>query len=203
MENVEQEIINAALGMFNKYGIRSVSMDDVARELGISKKTIYKYFENKAELVHKSLMVIHTGIRDLLLEVHAQSENPIDELFEIDSVVCRVMENHNPSLQFQLQKYYPQTYSKMYEGRHELLHKMIAENIEKGKEGSWYRQEANTEIVTFLYCSKVETMPEDEQVLLTRYNMAYVTRQALEYHIRGLASEKGLNYLNEKLKPTE
>ncbi len=203
MENLEQEIMMGALNMFNRYGIRSVTMDDVARELSISKKTIYKYFENKADLVHKSLRTIYETLHAHLLSIHAEAENPIDELFEIDRVVCSVMESHNPGLRFQLQKYYPQTFNSLYEGRHELIHKVIAENIEKGKNEGWYREEVNTEVITFLYCSKVETMPEEEEALLSKFSMNYLTRQALEYHIRGVATEKGLTYLSEKLKTDE
>lgn len=202
METHEQDIINCALRMFNKFGIRSVTMDDVAQELGISKKTIYKYFENKADLVHKSVRTAYEGMRCRLHEIHENADNSIDELIEIDKVVGAVMENHNPGMRYQLQKYYPQTYNSLYEGRHDLIHKVISENIEKGKKDGWFREEANTDIITFLYCSKVETMPEEEEALLEKYTIKQMTRQALEYHIRGLATHKGLTYLEQKLKGT-
>lgn len=199
METQEKEIIKCALGMFNKFGIRSVTMDDVAQELGISKKTIYKYFENKADLVHKSVLITYEKLQHKLEKIHAEAENSIDELIEIDKVIGVVMENHNPGMRYQLQKYYPRTYNLLYEGRHDLIHKVISENIEKGKQDGLFRKEADTQIITFLYCSKVETMPEEEQELLEKHSLKYMTRQALEYHIRGIATARGLDYLEKKL----
>ncbi|MDZ7845508.1 MAG: TetR/AcrR family transcriptional regulator [Owenweeksia sp.] len=199
MENQEQEIVAAAFAMFNKYGVRSVTMDDVARELSISKKTLYKYFENKADLVHKCIRSVYDQVEDALLAVHEQADNAIDELFEIDEVVGRIMENHNPGMRYQLQKYYPQTYNYMYEGRHDLIHKMISENLERGKRDGWFRQDVETDIITFLYCSKVETMPEEDEEMMARHPIKRIAGQSLEYHIRGVATKKGLAYLEEKL----
>jgi len=200
MENVEKEIMECALGMFNKYGIRSVTMDDVARELGMSKKTIYKYFENKASLVHRSIRARFEEIQQTLLEVHERNSNAIDELIEVDEVVGGIMRNQNPSLRFQLQKYYPETFREVFEGRHELLSSMVSENIERGKSDGLYRKEACTEVISFLYCAKMTTIPEEEMELFETKSMPYVMHQALEYHIRGLATEKGLKYLEKKLK---
>lgn len=192
--------MECALGMFSKYGIRSVTMDDVAKELGISKKTIYKYFENKADLIHKSIRNKFTEIQKSLLEIHAKTTNAIDELIEVDKVVGRIMRNHNHSMQFQLQKYYPETFSEVFEGRHDLLSTMIQENIENGKRDGLYRAEASTEVISFLYCAKMETIPEEERELFENHSMPFVMHQALEYHIRGLATPKGLEYLERKLK---
>lgn len=200
MEKIEKDIVECALGMFSKYGIRSVTMDDVAREMGMSKKTLYKYFENKADLVHKSIKARFEEIQSTLLEIHLRTTNAIDELIEVDEVVGKVMRNQNPSLRFQLQKYYPETYREVFEGRHEMLNAMVQENIESGKRDGLYRKEASTEVVSFLYCAKMETMPEEEVQLFENHSMPFVMHQALVYHIRGLATEKGLQYLEEKLK---
>lgn len=200
MEEQERDIINGALVMFNKFGLRSVTMDDVAKELGISKKTIYKYFENKADLIQKAVQTVHDTIEATLLEIHKRSTNPIDELMEIDSVVCEIMKKHNPSLRYQLQKYYPRTYNYLYEGRHKLIHKMIRENIEIGQKGGWYREDASKEVISFLYCAKVDTIPEEEEEIFASFDMPFIMNQALVYHIRGIASAKGLAYLEEKFK---
>lgn len=200
MESVEKDIMDCALGMFSKYGIRSVTMDDVAKELGMSKKTLYKYFENKADLVHKSIRARFEEIQKSLIEIHLNAANAIDELIEVDEVVGKVMRNQNPSLRFQLQKYYPETFREVFEGRHDMLSAMVQENIESGKRDGLYRKEASTEVISFLYCAKMETMPENEMQLFENHSMPFVMHQALEYHIRGLATEKGLQYLEQKLK---
>lgn len=175
-------------------------MDDVAREMAISKKTIYKCFENKADLIHRSVITIYEEIREMLNGIHEGSENAIDELFEVHRVLSDIMKNHNPSLRFQLQKYYPETYRKVYEGTNEHVHRVIKANIEKGKASGLYRENADTQIVTYLYCSKMEHIPEDENTLLEEYPMQEIAEQALQYHIRGLATREGLEYLEKKLK---
>src|SRR5690606_9286010 len=104
MSGQEQEIILGSLDLFLKYGIRSVTMDDVSSEMGISKKTVYKFFENKADLVHKCVMQVYSTIQASMEAIHSASSNAIDELFEIDKVVKGIMEMHNPGIQFQLKK---------------------------------------------------------------------------------------------------
>lgn len=195
----EQEMILGALNLFDKYGIRSVTMDDVAREMSISKKTLYKYFENKADLVHKCVMTIFDQVQNCMMEIHTTAQNAIDELFDIDNVIRQIMQDHNPSLQFQLHKYYPQTAKALYEGRKHLINKMISENVDNGKKDGLFRENFNTEIITHLYCSKVETIPEGDEDLMMKFHTKDVMLQALEYHIRGMASAKGLKYLEEKL----
>jgi AcrR family transcriptional regulator len=199
----EQEMILGALNLFDKYGIRSVTMDDVAREMSVSKKTLYKYFENKADLVHKCIMTIFDQVQACMLEIHATAQNAIDELFDIDNVIRQILADHNPGLQFQLHKYYPQTAKALYDGRKRLINKMISENIDNGKKDGLFRKDFDTQIVTHLYCSKVETLPEEQEELMMKFHTKDVMLQALEYHIRGMASKKGLAYLEKKLKETE
>ncbi len=199
MEKQELEIIEGAFALFNRYGIRSVTMDDVARELGISKKTIYKHFENKAELVHKCVQTIFTTISGHINRIHAETQNAIDELFEIDDVVGTMMANHNPGMQFQLAKYYPESHRYINQGRQKMIRKMIAENIANGREQGLYRHDFEDRIITFLYCSKIDTIPEEDHELLQSFEMRKMMSESLKYHIRGIATPKGLAYLEEKL----
>lgn len=197
MEKQEQDIIDGALDLFNRYGIRSVTMDDVAGELGISKKTIYKYFENKADVVHRCMLTIFNSVQDSLVQVHRETENPIDELIAISQVMIHILESNNPSLRFQLEKYYPQTFNALYQGRLSLITDVIRENIKKGKKAGYYRKDAETEIIAHLYCNKLKSLPEQE--IIKKFGVKSMMKQGMIYHIRGLSTEKGLKYLEEKL----
>ncbi len=192
MEDQKKEIVETALSMYERYGIRSVTMDDVAAEMSISKKTLYKYFTNKADLVHHCGQTLFHKIHSSLMEVYKNADSAIDELFAVDEVIWRMMEKHNPGMRFQIRKYYPKTFNHLFEGRHQ--------NIERGKREGCFREDADTEVISYLYCSKVESMPEEESALLTHHSMRYISRQALIYHIRGLATPQGLAKLEEKLK---
>lgn len=198
-ENQETEMVKGALVLFNKFGIRSVTMDDVAREMAVSKKTLYKHFENKADLVNKCVMTIFDQVEACLLEIHGSAKNSIDELFDIDNVIRQIMKDHSPGLHFQLHKYYPQTAKAVYDGRRELINNMIAENIDNGIRDGLYRVDIDTEIITHLYCSKMESIPDDQEELMRKFHSMEAKRHALEYHIRGIASSRGLKYLEKKL----
>lgn len=200
METQEQDIILRTLDLFMRYGVRSITMDDVAREMGISKKTIYRYFDTKADLVQKCVMTVHSTIHQRMEEIHQSAQNAIDELFDIDRIVREIMENHNPGIRFQLKKYYPKVYHMVFEGRKRLITKMIRENIENGKEQGLYREDVISDIVTHLYCTKVDTMPDEDEELISKYDIKRMMRQALVYHIRGIASPKGLEHLEHKLQ---
>lgn len=199
METQEKEIIEGSLAMFNKYGIRSVTMDDVAHELGISKKTIYKFFENKADLIQKCIGRLSASVSNSFEEAMADADNAIEELFAINRIVRRILENHNPGLRFQLKKYYPEVATQLYEGRQNLLSKMIKDNIKKGQEAGLYRKDLEADIVTYLFCCKVKSMPDEEDLIAGKYSVPYVLRHSLEYHIRGMATPKGLQYLEDIL----
>lgn len=199
-EKQEREMVLGALVLFNKFGIRSVTMDDLAREMAISKKTLYKYFENKADLVNKCAMSVFNQVHSCMMEIHKSAQNSIDELFDIDNVIRQIMKDHNPGLHFQLHKYYPQTAKAMYAGRRELINKMIAENIDNGKRDGLFRTNIDTEIITHLYCSKMESIQDKQKELMEKFHSPEVKKQALEYHIRGIASPKGLEYLEKKLR---
>ncbi len=200
MENQKREITEKALELFHRYGIRSITMDDLAAALSVSKKTLYKHFENKADLVHHCGQLLYQHIQDSLMTVMENSESAIDELFEVDQVVWKMMEKHNPSMRYQIEKYYPKTFNYLFEGRAEMIRKMVAANIERGKRDGCYRLDADTGVVSHLYCSKIKSIPEGEPKISDHHSLRYISRQALIYHIRGLATPQGLAKLEEKLK---
>lgn len=199
METQEREIIEGSIALFSRYGIRSVTMDEVAREIGISKKTIYKYFSNKADLVEQCVMVVFSAIREAMETIHRSSQNAIDELFEIDEVVGQILEHQDPGLHYQLQKYYPQVAHKLFENRERMVCRMIVENIENGQKVGYYRTDLEGELIAHLYCSKMETLPEENHDFFRTMGVKNIMRQSLIYHIRGIATARGLEYLEAKL----
>lgn len=202
MEEQENDIMMGALELFSRYGIRSVTMDDVARELAVSKKTIYKYFENKADLIDRCVDVIQGKIQSKIEETHVRKGNPIEELFEINEIVKDILEKHNPALRFQLEKYYPQTARKLFDERRILINRIIYENIERGVDEGWYRKDIAVDIITRLYCSKLETAEdiEVESDLVNKHGIERVMCEGVVYHLRGIVSPKGLEYLEKKIE---
>ena len=102
-ENLIQQIFN----LFMRNGIKSMTMDDIARELSISKKTIYKYFDDKSDLVNQVMQFHLDNDKRLVAEFSKNDFNAIDQMFEIAKNTTRNIKEIHPSSYFDLQKYYP------------------------------------------------------------------------------------------------
>ncbi len=199
MDLEEKKIIDAALDMYMRLGVKSVTMDDIAKEMGMSKKTIYKYVNNKAELVHKAFHNLFYSIRLLVEEIFAHDENAIDELFSIDDRVCEVMKNNHPAMVFQLQKYYPETWHSIEKVKNEFIIKMIKKNLKKGINQGLYRDDLKIEVIALFYLVKTEMLHEDDFKEIEKYTEEEIMFENLKYHIRGIASKKGIEYLEQKI----
>lgn len=200
MEEMETEIIAKAKEMFQRYGLRPVTMDDIAKELSVSKKTLYKYFANKEELVEQSVNQVFEEVSGRMVQLMDREGNAIDMLFGMDQVVCSNIEAHDPGLQFQLERYYPELSAKLEGRKRAMIFKMMHHNIDQGKSEGLYRSELNAEVVAFLYYSRARLMTESDMDHFKGMSISELMREILIYHVRGIANSKGLAYLEEKLK---
>lgn len=193
-------IISGTVELFLKYGIRSITMDDIARELAVSKKTLYKYVSNKAELVDKCVRQTFSEIHEIIEDVITSSANAIDELFGIEAAVSGAMKSKHPALEFQLAKYYPVTWKWLEKQEQGIVMKHTRSNLEKGIQQGMYREELNVEYLSYLYYGCFSAM-HDEQIVPRRLceNPEFM-HEHLIYHLRGIVSRKGRDYLEEKLK---
>lgn len=199
--NPELENILERVGeLYNKYGIKSVTMDDVARELGISKKTLYQYVVNKNDLVSKVLDYLLNQKNCVFKELLSKDLNAIEELLEVGVYIIKSIKDYNPSTQYDLKKYYPELYTKFHDVRKGRMHQSILKNIEKGKEQGLYRTELDNDIIAKIQTSRFIHMSSDEffdrdEMLKPQYVM-----ELFIYHIRGIANNKGLKVLEKTLE---
>lgn len=200
MDEKERKIIEGAVQVFMKFGIKSVNMDDIARNLGVSKKTLYRFVRDKEELVSRA-MEFHCELEDREMDaICAKGLNAIDESFEMMKFILGILKNIHPSIMFDMQKYHPSIMKEMMEGRSEQIFKCIYSNLEKGIQEGLYRDDLDPDIIANTYIAMVETMmkgviyPKGEQTLPKVY------LEIFRYHTRGIASEKGLIYLQDKVK---
>lgn len=193
-------ILEKVAALYMKYGIKSITMDDVARELGMSKKTLYQYVENKNDLVEKVVDYVINLKECDFKRIDDINMNAVEKLIEVNMHIVTSMKDYNPATEYDLKKYYPELYAKMHSIRRQRMYDSILANIKKGKEEGLYREELNEEIIARLQVSRFLNMHEDE--LLTKNDMqrsAFI-HELFIYHIRGIANEKGLNVLEETLK---
>ncbi len=199
MDETHKKILDDAVELFFKYGIRSITMDDVARELGISKKTLYKYVSNKAELVDQCIKVKFGQITGALRDFGNSVENAIDELYAIDTYFDEMMRQNHPAIMFQLSKYYGDTFKWLDTSKDQFVAEITRANLDKGQKQGLYRSTINKEYITYIYMAHTALMSGETNIPEEVCHSTAFHKEHLEYHIRGIASEAGLEYLNKKL----
>ena len=148
MKDKCSEIIKNSLKIFMKEGIRKPNMDDIARTLKISKKTLYLHVKNKTDLVEKAFMFYQSIIIDTLEKIQEEELNPIDELFKIDKQICILLKNRPKNLVNNLKTYYPSVWDILIGIRQNSLLESIKLNLDRGISLRLYRSDLNTLIIS-------------------------------------------------------
>jgi AcrR family transcriptional regulator len=196
----ETEILVRALQVFLRCGIKSVTMDDIANELKISKKTLYNYVKDKKELVLKVMDLNCCDDCSVCDKIKESSANAIDELLDISNHISLKLQSIHPSLHFDLEKYYPQAWNKMQEHHAGYVLKSIESNINRGIKEGLYRKDIVADIIARIYISKIDIVFNSEVFPPNKYNFLEVYKETLYYHLQGITSDKGKEYLKKKLK---
>lgn len=200
MEFLICNIIQKVRSLYLKYGIKSVSMDDVAKELGISKKTLYLHIKDKTELVEKVIEAEITERSNCFEGILKRDLNAIDELFEVNKVVAKDKEAYNLSVEYDLKKYYPELWEKMRQARRIKTLEWIKSNLTKGKSEGYYREDLNIGIIARVHVQRIENFSENDIFSQTELFSAKMFKEIFVYHLHGICSEKGIKYIEEKLK---
>jgi AcrR family transcriptional regulator len=189
--DIKDKILKGAEKLFLKYGIRSVSMDDISRHLAVSKKTLYQHFADKEELVLMvSRMHIEKVTKDFDVFQH-QGENAIEELALISSCMRKNMEEMNPSMFLDLQKYHPKGWNEWVQHKENFIRASVVRNLKQGIEEGYFRPEINPEIFASYRIASIE-FPFDDQIFpKENFNLAEVQSQLFDHFVYGLATDKG------------
>ncbi|MBS1682843.1 MAG: TetR/AcrR family transcriptional regulator [Bacteroidetes bacterium] len=189
--DIKERILKGAESLFMKYGIRSISMDDIARHLAVSKKTLYQHFVDKDELVTTVTQAHMACNKKLYDDIRKQAENSIDELHKIGMHVRRHLEEQNPSLLFDIQKFHPKAWNVWVEYRNSYIHSSIVRNIKNGIKDGLIRPEVNAEIFAQLRLATIQICCDDQYFPHGKFNMGEVQAQVFEQFVYGLCTEKG------------
>ncbi|NNC95006.1 MAG: TetR/AcrR family transcriptional regulator [Chitinophagales bacterium] len=178
-----------------KYGIKSISMDDIAKNLSISKKTLYQYVENKADLVNKIMKTYLEVDKSTIETICSDSDNAIEEVVGIFRYFLHKRREFNPSVLYDLKKYYPQSYMLFVSYKREFMFSKIIQNIEAGKNQGFYRRDINSEIMAKVYQASIDALLDTELFPTREYKFIDLYAELIRYHLHGIASEEGLQYL--------
>jgi len=193
---MKDKIIKKATNMFLKLGFKSVTMDDIAGEMCISKKTIYKYFSTKETLIEEGTEVVHQNIHRLMEEVISQNHNAIKENFVMREMFRQMFQSFDQSPAYQLKKHYPEIYQKMIANEIEDCSQMFRQNIEKGIAQGLYRADVDVEAAVKFYYTLIFSINENTKMEKDAYELE---GKALEYHSRAIATPEGVIELEKNL----
>lgn len=191
-------LLEKTIALFMRFGVRSVSMDDVAREAGVSKKTIYQHYGDRNGLV---LAAIHYHLK--LVEVSCsgifeEHKNPIDQLLGVSLYFHNMVRQINPNLFFELSKYFPQAWKVFSDHRANFVQKQVLGNIERGMELGLYRSDIKPNIIANVYTCLIDVILDEERFPKAVFSFKELQREIVLYHIHGICTPKGIYYLNEK-----
>ena len=193
---MKEKIINKAKDMFLKLGFKSITMDDIAGEMCISKKTIYKYFANKELLVQESTQVLQKEVHEIITEIISRDYNAIEENFQIRKMFTDMFNSTDTSPIYQLKKHYPEVYEQTLEYQVQECESCFKQNIEKGIIQGLYRKDLNIDVYVKLYYALIFTINENTR---SEREVAALEMEALEYHTRAMATASGITELEKQL----
>jgi TetR/AcrR family transcriptional regulator, cholesterol catabolism regulator len=190
---VKEYIVEEADKLFCQYGFKSVTMDDIAKHLGMSKKTIYQHFSDKDELVN-ILINEKLNSQECTMDFCAKNaENAVQEIFFVIVNIHEMLSSMNAILFYDLQKYHPKAWLTFKEFREQNLGKCIMVNLERGLSEGVYREELNTEIITQMRLDQIDLIfNQHGQYNMNKFNLAQVMAEITEHFLYGICNQKGL-----------
>ena len=197
---MKQQILNTANDLFLTYGFKSVTMDDIAEKMSISKKTIYASYKTKSDLVKACVMNTFNLISNGIDQICIVGKNPIEELFEVKDFILNHLRSEQSSPIFQLKKYYNQFYHELQKKQLEVMSDCVQENLRRGIEEGIYRKELDLDFITRIYFSGVTIIKDIELFPKGITNMKELQTEYLEYHLRAITTKKGITVLQKILK---
>nr|WP_279346174.1 TetR/AcrR family transcriptional regulator [Gramella oceanisediminis] len=186
--------------MFLTYGFKSVTMDDIAEKLGMSKKTIYAHFATKSKLVQASSSHLLDTISKGIDKVIEKNLNPVVENFEIKKFVNQHLKGEKTSPHFQLKKYYPKIFHNLINEQFNVLQSCVGENISRGIASGDYREDINIPFVCRIHFVGMMGVKDKNIFPVEHFSEKDLADMFLNYHLRAICTPKGLKNLEEYIQ---
>lgn len=193
----KERILEKAHELFNRYGLRSVSMDDIAAQVGMSKKTLYQYFTDKDELVDGVFTGVMEENKRHCCAEQKKADNAIHEVFLAFDRVQEMFANMNPSVLFDMEKYHSATFTKFKDFKNTFLYGMIKTNIEKGINEDLYRSDIDIDILARYRIHSIMLAFNPDVFSTSRTQILLIEQQLVEHFLYGLATTKGIKLIQK------
>jgi len=192
------KILTKAEELFFTHGVKNTTMDDLSRALGASKKTIYQFVTDKADLVKRTMENHFTLEQTQIEQIIKEAPNAIEELLTIARHVTSHMKGINPAIVSDIQRYYPSAWQLFTDHKLNFVYRVFLNNLERGVKEGLYRDDINPDILAKIYIARMDLILDQKLFPFTRYDFVTVYRELINYHLHGIASAKGQAYLEKK-----
>lgn len=197
---MKERIQQKARELFMRYGFRSVTMDEIAGQLGISKKTLYQFFEDKDALVESVMQAEMSYMEVECTRQNNESENAIDEIFKDMDCMEAVMDSMNPQIIFDLEKFYPKTFEKFKRHKNTFMLDMIKNNLERGINEKLYRSEINIDIVAKFRLESSFIVFSQDLFPYGKYSLLKVSSEIYHHYLHGIATAEGTKFIQKYIQ---
>lgn len=194
---IKDRILTKAEELFCRYGVKSITMDEIANQLGISKKTIYLSFADKDELVLEVFTAFMDENKKLCMEDQQTSENAIHEIFLAIDMTGVLLKTMNTSLLYDLEKFYPDTFKKFKAYKIEFFHTLITANLQRGMKEELYRHDINTNVISRMRLGMMMLSMNPELFSPHQFSLADVEREIITHYLYGIATAKGIRLIQK------
>ena len=201
IEMEEEDIIKKIGNLFVQFGIKSLTMDDISRKLGISKKTLYQFVSSKKDLVKKVVQVQIKNQQEEIQKLLEGKGNAVDRLLEAHRYIGSLHSfSQNQMLLFDIQKYHPEAWGCICDHKVDYVYQSVLDNLSRGIKEGLYRKNLIPELIGQLYLAMISVFTTKGEVLNESYSKEDVYSAFMEFYLRGVLSEKGLEYFKQKEK---
>lgn len=193
-------ILDTSFALFRQFGTRSITMDDIAQKMGVSKKTLYAHFADKDELVVSAISRYLEVIHKESLEIQTKATDAIDELFLVMRMMDDSLRNMNPVILFDLQKFHARAYQVFLDYKDTSMQQIIRENLDRGVKEGLYRDDLDLDVMTRFRLATSMMCFQPDLFPAVQYEMSRVQRILVEHFLYGLVTREGYRRIEEYKK---
>ena len=191
-------ILEKTVELFYEFGIRNLNMDDISRNLGISKKTLYLYVKSKEDLIEKLFLFDEMNWEREFAKIKIDELNAIDIILQVSLIVSEEIGKINPKLKFELKKYYEPVFNQFMLRKQNDVFVRMSKNMEKGIAEGLYRSDINVEVIAGLYVRNLVDMHNKDFCIAENCTFEEIFETMFENHIRAISTPKGIAYFEKR-----
>ena len=191
-DRTKEKIIAESIDLFMTYGLKSVTMDDIAKHLGMSKKTIYQHFKDKEDIIIQATNEAFNVENRLMCAIEDAAENAVEQLYKLTIKLRETIKNTSTTALYDMKKYYPRAWEKYKDYKHNVIYNSVIDNLKRGIREGLFRENINPEILAQLRIGEIELSFDKEFFPKDEFSLVEIHDQLFEHFTYGILSKEGI-----------